>query len=82
MKKSMKREEIATPDKALDALLSHSDPAVRACAVIIREASSRRKRVLGLVQEALTQLRVDMKYLVFDLECTKRERDAARGGSV
>jgi len=31
-----------------------------------------------LVQEALSQLRLDMKYLVFDLEATRRERDAYR----
>jgi hypothetical protein len=30
------------------------------------------------VQEALSQLRLDMKYLVFDLEATRRERDALR----
>lgn len=40
------------------------------------EASHRRKKVLNLVQEALTQLRMDMKYLMFDLEATRRERDA------
>jgi hypothetical protein len=27
------------------------------------------------VQEALGQLRLDMKYLMFDLEATRRERD-------
>ena len=32
--------------------------------------------ILSLVQEALSQLRLDMKYLVFDLEATRRERDA------
>jgi hypothetical protein len=32
------------------------------------------------VQEALSQLRLDMKYLVFDLEATRRERDALRQG--
>jgi hypothetical protein len=35
----------------------------------------RRTRILTLVQEALAQLRLDMKYLVFDLEATRRERD-------
>ncbi len=36
-----------------------------------------RKRydTLGLVKQALEQLRLDLKYLVFDLEATKRERD-------
>lgn len=38
----------------------------------------RRRRILTLVQEALSQLRLDMKYLMFDLEATRRERDAYR----
>ncbi len=41
----------------------------------VTESSVRRRRVLTLVQEALGQLRLDMKYLVFDLEATRRERD-------
>ena len=41
----------------------------------VTESSIRRRRILSLVQEALGQLRLDMKYLVFDLEATKRERD-------
>ena len=35
----------------------------------------RRRRVLSLVQEALSQLRLDIKYLMFDVEVTRRERD-------
>ncbi len=42
------------------------------------ESTCRRRRILSLVQEALSQLRLDMKYLVFDLEATRRERDAYR----
>lgn len=42
------------------------------------ESTRRRRRILNLVQEALSQLRLDMKYLVFDLEATRRERDAHR----
>ena len=38
----------------------------------------RRRRILGLVQDALSQLRLDMKYLMFDLEATRRERDELR----
>ncbi|MBU0458377.1 transcriptional regulator [Patescibacteria group bacterium] len=38
----------------------------------------RHRRILALVQEALSQLRLDIKYLVFDLEATRRERDAAQ----
>ena len=40
------------------------------------ESTWRRRRILSLVQEALGQLRLDMKYLMFDLEATRRERDA------
>jgi hypothetical protein len=39
------------------------------------ESTKRRRRILTLVQDALSQLRLDMKYLVFDLEATRRERD-------
>lgn len=41
----------------------------------VLESTKRRRRILSLVQEALGQLRLDMKYLVFDLEATRRERD-------
>jgi nitric oxide reductase activation protein len=40
--------------------------------------SSRRRRILNMVQETLAQLRLDMKYLLFDLEATRRERDQLR----
>jgi len=42
------------------------------------ESNLRRRRILSLVQEALSQLRLDMKYLAFDLEATRRERDEYR----
>lgn len=35
----------------------------------------RRRRILELVQEALAQLRLDIKYLMFDLDVTRQERD-------
>ena len=38
----------------------------------------RRRRILALVQEALAQLRLDIKYLMFDLEVTRKERDELR----
>lgn len=40
------------------------------------EYTRRRRRILSLIQEALSQLRMDMKYLMFDLEATRRERDS------
>lgn len=35
----------------------------------------RRRRILSRVLEALSQLRLDIKYLMFDLEITRKERD-------
>jgi hypothetical protein len=42
------------------------------------DSNRRRRRILSLVQDALNQLRLDMKYLAFDLEATRRERDEFR----
>jgi len=39
------------------------------------DSHRRRTKILTLIQDALGQLRLDMKYLVFDLEATRRERD-------
>ena len=39
------------------------------------ESVQRRGRILNLVQEALSQLRLDVKYMMFDLEITRTERD-------
>jgi len=39
------------------------------------ENINRRQRILHYVQETLVQLRLDMKYIMFDLEATRRERD-------
>jgi len=39
------------------------------------ESTKRRRRILTMVQDALSQLRLDMKYLMFDVEATRRERD-------
>jgi hypothetical protein len=44
----------------------------------VLESTRRRRRILSLVQDALSQLRLDMKYLMFDLEATRRERDEYR----
>jgi hypothetical protein len=44
----------------------------------VLESTQRRRRILTLVQDALGQLRLDMKYLMFDLEATRRERDEYR----
>ena len=36
----------------------------------VAESVQRRRRILNLVQEALSQLRLDVKYMMFDLEIT------------
>ncbi|MCL2305706.1 MAG: transcriptional regulator [Planctomycetaceae bacterium] len=48
---------------------------------ILRAAENinRRQRIVHYVQEALVQLRLDMKYIMFDLEATRRERDELLG---
>ena len=38
----------------------------------------RRHRMLGFVQDSLNQMSLDLKYLIFDLEATRRERDEYR----
>ncbi|MGB2500692.1 MAG: transcriptional regulator [Mariniblastus sp.] len=42
----------------------------------VTDYTRRRRRILNLVQEAMSQLRMDIKYLMFDLEATRRERDS------
>ena len=42
------------------------------------DSTKRRRKIMNLVQDALSQLRLDMKYLLFDLEATRRERDELR----
>ncbi|MHC4371274.1 MAG: transcriptional regulator [Planctomycetota bacterium] len=66
-------------EQAIANLLAHSDPDVRRAAEAINDGDQRRKRILALVQDALSQLRLDMKYIMFDLEATRRERDELKG---
>lgn len=40
--------------------------------------SKRRQNMMSLLQEAFAQLRLDMKYLIFDLEATTQERERLR----
>lgn len=41
----------------------------------LEEANTRRTNIMNLLKDALEQLRLDVKYLQFDLEATRRERD-------
>ena len=67
--------ELAATLAELPAELRHKiDPLMHQ----VVESTRRRRRILNLVQDALSQLRLDMKYLLFDLEATRRERDEYR----
>jgi hypothetical protein len=60
---------------AVQALPAEYSTEVGAALERVVESTKRRRRILSLVQDALSQLRLDMKYLMFDLEATRRERD-------
>lgn len=60
----------ALPEEEFDQLESSYNRVV--------DGVKRRRRILALVQEALAQLRLDIKYLMFDLEITRQERDELR----
>lgn len=71
-------QELRELSAAIDALPARYRDTVAPALTRAVECSTRRRRILNLVQEALSQLRLDMKYLVFDLEATRRERDQYR----
>lgn len=43
----------------------------------VHEANVKTERVLRILQDSIGDLRLDFNYLNFDLEATRRERDAA-----
>lgn len=63
---------------ALDRLPDEHRQVIQPLLNRVVESTRRRRRILHLVQDALSQLRLDMKYLLFDLEATRRERDDYR----
>jgi len=67
-----------SPDAALKILLEHTDPQVREAAETIKASLDRKGRIIELIKEAVAQLRLDIAYLAFDLDATRRERDEAR----
>ena len=67
--------ELIELGRCLAALPDEHAQAVNAAYRQACECVQRRQRILALVQEALAQLRLDVKYLMFDLDATRRERD-------
>ena len=70
--------EIAQLAKAVEGLPPELHQKIGPLMTRVVESTKRRRRILSLVQDALSQLRLDMKYLMFDLEATRRERDDYR----
>ena len=64
--------------RCIAALPPHLQPELEATYNRVLESVRRRRRILSLVQEALSQLRLDIKYLMFDLDVTRKERDELR----
>lgn len=67
--------ELLDLQKVIDTLPPAQRVAVLPAFQRVVESTNRRRKILQLVQESIGQLRLDMKYLVFDLEATRRERD-------
>lgn len=70
--------ELTELGRQIRALPPSFQPELEAAYQRVVESVRRRRRILSLVQEALSQLRLDIKYLMFDLEVTRKERDALR----
>lgn len=74
-----------TNDEAINMLLTHPDPKIKhAGALWVRHLDWCIERFQGLDETlknaaaAMEQSLLDTKYLVFDLEATRRERDEAQ----
>jgi len=70
--------EVLDLAEALNALPPEQRKTIEPFLARVIDSNRRRRRILSLVQDALSQLRLDMKYLAFDLEATRRERDEFR----
>ena len=67
--------ELSELQSAIDGLSIESKLILQPLFQRVVESTNRRRKNLQMVQESIGQLRLDMKYLVFDLEATRRERD-------
>lgn len=64
-----------SPEQAVKLLKQSTDPAMADAARCVGDYIDRHRKVLKAIADALTELKLDMKYIVFDLEATRRERD-------
>ena len=65
-------------DDALKLLLNYSDGIVQAAAAEIQKEDTANLEVLRRVPGALGQILLDVKYMAFDLEATRKERDVLK----
>jgi hypothetical protein len=70
--------ELVDLARSIAALPANMQAELETAYIRVVDAVRRRRRILSLVQEALSQLRLDIKYLMFDLEMTRKERDELR----
>ncbi len=75
-----------TNDEALEMLLNHPDPKMQEAGKLWSEQLdwcieqfTRLHQTLQTTHECMVQINLDLKYLTFDLEATRRERDALKG---
>lgn len=71
-------EELSEFLRLIDALPTGCRPDFYRALDRLVDGFERRQRILGYIQDSLTQMNLDLKYLVFDLEATRRERDEYR----
>jgi hypothetical protein len=70
--------ELAELLRLVDSLPSDYRPDMYAVLDRLAACLERRQRMLGFIQDSLNQMSLDLKYLIFDLEVTRRERDEYR----
>lgn len=75
---SLVPKELSELGRLIETLSTTKHPELDVAFQRVVKTAMHRKQTLELVQEALSQLRVDIKYLMFDLEVTRRERDELR----
>ncbi|MEK6239105.1 MAG: transcriptional regulator [Planctomycetales bacterium] len=71
-------EEFAKLAEAVASLPSRHRSRIEPLWTQVTEQAVNRRRNLRLVQDAISGMRLDLKYLMFDLEATRSERDAYR----
>lgn len=65
-------------NETIEVLLKHQDPAVRQLAQVLKVKNANNQLALKKIKESLIDLRLQVKSLVFDLQCTRQERDELR----